>query len=235
MATESNNNTLASSMTDLMASLMVIFILLFVATLNNKRQEAQQKADAARSRVLTDMRKTLNLELEQYKKKDGKDKEDSFDVKNDDTDPLGLVIIVPEGLLNFAPGSDEIPSPGISFLGQIIPKMTNAICAENSKSEISSIVVEGHADKTGSDEINLPLSQRRSMSVVIESMKILQNNSNRPCFLKLVSATGRGSSDDKDQPDDARRRRVIFKIRVSSQEEKQVIQIFGSATPSPTP
>ena len=62
MAADSNSG-LSSSMTDLMTSLAVIFILLLVATMNNKQQEVRQ----SRENILAKLRETLNQELVEYK------------------------------------------------------------------------------------------------------------------------------------------------------------------------
>ncbi len=221
MATD-NNSGLSSSMTDLMTSLAVIFILLLVATMNNKQQEVRQ----SRENILAKLRETLNQELVEYK---------GLELKDDKDDPLSLIVVVPEGLLNFPVNKADIPDQGLVFLQRITPKLAETLCSGEFRQEVSSIVVEGHADKSGGDEINLPLSQQRSMSVVRETLGILgkadaQKTDNeqitRPCFLDLVSATGRGSvdpyRDDNGTEDSAKSRRVVFKIRVRSHEEKVV-------------
>jgi outer membrane protein OmpA-like peptidoglycan-associated protein len=96
---------------------------------------------------------------------------------------------------------------------------------------MESIVIEGHTDTTGKDEVNLPLSQARSMKVVQQSLQALAEQ-NRSCFLELLSATGRGSVDPiKDQSgrvDLNRSRRVIFKIRVRSLERRIITEVFGN-------
>ena len=142
--------------------------------------------------------------------------------------------MVPEGLLNFPLNKADIPDQGHLFLQRITPKLAETLCSSEFRPEVSSIVIEGHADKSGGDEINLPLSQQRSMSVVRESLGILgktdtqrsAGNETRPCFLDLVSATGRGSVDpyrnDDGTEDLAKSRRVVFKIRVRSHDEKIV-------------
>ena len=222
MATENSHSGLSGSMTDLMTSLAVIFILLLVATMNNKQQEVRQ----SRENILAKLRETLNQELVEYK---------GLELKNDKDDPLSLIVVVPEGLLNFPVNKADIPDQGLLFLQRITPKLAETLCSSEFRPEVSSIVIEGHADKSGGDEINLPLSQQRSMSVVRETLGILgktdaQKNPNdqstRPCFLDLVSATGRGSVDpyrnDDGTEDLAKSRRVVFKIRVRSHEEKVV-------------
>ncbi len=227
MAIENGSSGLASSLTDLMTSLMVIFILLLVATLNN----AQQEGETTRNAILKKLQERLSGEVNEYR-------EQGFEIKNDPKDPLGLIVIVPDGLLNFAINRADIPVAGIEFLQKIVPKMAATLCSEEFRREIESIVIEGHTDSTGSDERNLPLSQERSLRVVQESLRVLagtasgDGQSNRGCFLELLSATGRGSvepvRDQAGQEDFNRSRRVIFKIRIRSLERRIVTEVTGN-------
>src|SRR5262249_52403290 len=97
------------------------------------------------------------------------------------------------------------------------------------RDKIDSIVIEGHTDSSGGESINLPLSQERSMEVVKQSLQTLQvfdSSSNlKQCFLGFVSASGRGSANpilDRDgNEDQARSRRVIYRIRMRSIEQRQ--------------
>ncbi len=227
MAIENGSSSLASSLTDLMTSLMVIFILLLVATLNN----AQQEGETTRNAILKKLQERLSGEVNEYR-------EQGFEIKNDPKDPLGLIVIVPDGLLNFAINRADIPAAGVEFLQKIVPKMAVALCSEEFRREIESIVIEGHTDSTGSDERNLQLSQERSLGVVQKSLRVLDGTatgdgqSNRGCFLELLSATGRGSVEPiRDQAgleDFNRSRRVIFKIRVRSLERRIVTEVTGN-------
>lgn len=229
MAVEDSGAGLASSLTDLMTSLAVIFILLLVASLNN----AQQEGEATRNAILTELQK----ELQTFVAK-------GVEVKADPRDPLGLLVLVPEGLLEFALAKSEIPQKGQNFLKGFIPTLAAVACSDRFRTEINSIVVEGHTDSSGTDAFNLPLSQARSMAVVSESLKILGDtyeenaslSSLKPCFLEFLSASGRGSVDliydqagKEDQP---RSRRVVFKIRVRSLEQRHLREELESATPN---
>ena len=224
MAMENGNSALSSSITDLMTSLAVIFILLLVASLNN----AQQEGETTRNAILQKLLERLQAEVDEYKER-------GFEVKNDPKDPLGLIVVVPDGLLNFQVNRSEIPPAGVDFLQKIIPKMAATLCSEEFRSEMESIVIEGHTDSTGSDERNLPLSQERSLRVVQESLRILNAGSqDRSCFLELLSATGRGSVDrvlgQEGKEDLNRSRRVIFKIRVRSLERRIVREVIGDGS-----
>jgi|SRR5262245_4833732 len=227
MATENGNSALATSMTDLMTSLAVIFILLLVASLNN----AQQESENTRNTILQKLLERLQTEVDVYKGQ-------GFEIKNDPKDPLGLIVVVPDGLLNFAVNRSDIPPPGVEFLDKIVPKMASTLCSDEFRKEMESIVIEGHTDSTGSNELNLPLSQERSLRVVQESLRTLVAQPgetaprNQSCFLELLSATGRGSVEpmlDKNGREDFNRsRRVIFKIRVRSLERRIVTEVIGN-------
>jgi outer membrane protein OmpA-like peptidoglycan-associated protein len=136
-----------------------------------------------------------------------------------------------------------MPSGGIAFLRRFTPRLALTVCSDDFRKEISAIVIEGHADSSGTDAINLPLSQARSMTVVRESLNVLSKiisdpavpSTLRACFLTFLSASGRGSSEpilnaiggeDRD-----RSRRVEFKIRVRSLEQRQVQEASGNDTP----
>jgi len=228
MAEESGGTPLASSLTDLMTSLAVIFILLLVATLNN----AQQQGQDTRNAILVELQRELRTFVAK-----------GIEVKADPKDPLGLLVLVPEGLLEFELNDDRIPAKGIEFLTDFTPKLALTACSERFRNEINSIVVEGHTDSSGTDQLNLPLSQRRSMSVVQRSLEVLSQSNGtedfRSCFLGFLSASGRGSVDRIIAPsgieDRARSRRVVFKIRVRSLEQKSLREVLGSSMSEPSP
>jgi len=217
-ATRNSGDSLSSSLTDLMTSLMVIFILLLVATWHN----AAAKVENTRNLILD----KLSRDLQEFAQK-------GVSVEKDPADPLGLLVVVPAGLLNFIKDSSDLPDAGNDFLLQFTPRLAATACNDTYKKEISSIVVEGHTDTDGTDEINLPLSQRRALSVVQKTLDILGRGepTQKQCFLDFLSANGRGSKDwlkdANGKEDKPRSRRVVFKIRVRS-FEPQLIQITSS-------
>jgi len=262
MAADSEGTGLASSLTDLMTSLAVIFILLLVASHNNEQQEleAQQDDLASQQQVLARTQADLDearWELDKAKEKTGttrnqillalqealKDfRAEGVRAETDPRDPLGLLVIVPEDLLKFALNDDKMPSGGITFLRRFTPRLALTVCSDDFRKEISAIVIEGHADSSGTDAINLPLSQARSMTVVRESLNVLSKTISDPavpstlraCFLTFLSASGRGSSEPLlnaiGSEDRDRSRRVEFKIRVRSLEQRQMQEALGIDT-----
>ncbi|HXX24463.1 MAG TPA: hypothetical protein VEO19_15055 [Terriglobia bacterium] len=210
MAAEHEGSSLASSLTDLMTSLAVIFILLLVATLNNAKQEVE----GAKSEVLT----LLEQALKEFSKQ-------GVQVAADPKDPLGLLVLVPEDLLRFKQNDPELPVQGKQFLSGFMPKLVGIACQAGVREGISSIVVEGHASSEGTEQRNLLLSQQRSMSVIQEGLQVLGPDLHN-CFLQFVSAAGRGSAETirtGGAEDRERSRRVIFKIRVKSLEQRRFI------------
>ena len=242
---------LHSSMTDLMTSLAVIFVLLLVASHNNKEKQLnvrQEHLDDTRGRFETAQHALLQAQQHTYTTRQNMlvALHQALDVfatqgvraEADPRDPLGLLVLVPEGLLEFAVGRDTIPSGGIAFLRSFTPKLASTICSEAFRDELSTIVIEGHTDSSGSDAINLPLSQARSLAVVQESLTVLNPEPTlRTCFLTFLAASGRGSSepfrDAGGKEDRARSRRVVFKIRVRSLEQRQLQEALGQSMSPP--
>ena len=235
---------------ELMTSLAVIFILLLVASHNKKQQhlndshqqlnstraqfetaqqelqKAQQRTDTTRSNILLALQQSLEVFAAQGVHADA-----------DPRDPLSLLVLIPEGLLEFAVNRDTIPPGGLAFLRRFAPKLAETLCSETFRGEISTVVLEGHTDSSGSDAINFPLSQARSMAVAQESLSVLHPDpAIRACFRTVLSASGRGSSEPwigaDGREDKARSRRVVFKIRVRSLEQRQQYDVLSSGSPT---
>lgn len=257
MAADSEGTGLASSLTDLMTSLAVIFILLLVASHNNEQQEIDtikkdltiktqdtEDLQARLTRALHETDKTRKQILWSLQKELESFRAEGVQAKMDPSDPLGLLVIVPEELLRFAINEDKIPPGGVDFLRRFTPKLAKTVCSDSFREEISTIVIEGHTDSSGTPAINLPLSQRRSMTVVQESLNVLSKPSSDPglpamlleCYLHVLSASGRGSSelirDAAGHEVPGSSRRVEFKIRVRSLEQRQEQDAWG-IDPSP--
>jgi outer membrane protein OmpA-like peptidoglycan-associated protein len=214
------NSGLSNSFTDLMTSLAVIFILLLCASLNNVHQDSE----AMRNSVLNELQKSL------------KDFEASgIMIKSEPKDPLSLLVLVPEDLLAFSLDKSDISPKGGSFLRSFIPRLAHTVCSPRFANEINSVVVEGHTDSSGTTRHNLDLSQKRSLSVVRASLDILDDRGQgreQSTFLQLLSASGRGSADiitgPTGQEDAPSSRRVVFKIRIRSLEQKELQETLSS-------
>lgn len=194
----------SSSLTDMMTSLMVIFILLLVNYLKEETDKAGQIIDKTKE-IKAELEESLQVKFPDIK------------VKQDEKDPFTLVIVVPKERLRFKLNDYSLHAEDVLFLDAFIPSFLPILCSEGFEPYLSSVVVEGHADQSGSDELNLKLSQNRAFEVMQYTVQHAEED--QGCFLALSSASGRGESEPvmiDGKPDDALSRRVEFKVRVKS-------------------
>jgi outer membrane protein OmpA-like peptidoglycan-associated protein len=204
---------MAASFTDLMASLMVIFILLFVAYSNNV---SRSKGSATQS-VLEALKKGL-----------AGAGMDASRVERDPRDRYAIVVVMPDSLL-FERGSYDVLDAGRRYIDRFAPTFAHILCGEP-RGLIETVVVQGHTDTTfvgwGNGDgtplaergraFNLELSQNRSLAVVKTCLESLRDSPDRPTFLRLLSASGRGQEEPLPgySGDAPQQRRVAFKVRV---------------------
>ncbi|WP_439643605.1 OmpA/MotB family protein [Gemmatimonas sp.] len=204
-----NGHGAGAAFTDLMASLLVVFVLLFVVALNKRVGTQDQQ--------LEDLIRALRGDLQSAGL-------DAASVTRDSRDKNAVVVVFPDSLL-FDVGSEAMRPEGVRIVSAATPRIARVLCSDSLERRIETVVVEGHTDarvpKGESPEegraSNLRLSQRRSMNVVTQSMVALAQSRDRDCYLTLVSATGRGRENLLPAPVDsldARQRRVILKIRL---------------------
>jgi outer membrane protein OmpA-like peptidoglycan-associated protein len=201
--------------TDLMTSLAVVFILLFAAQITKTSSAAQSELQDNKEDVQTALRdhiQRLGLSLD-----------------SDPRDPLALLIVVPENRLTFEFGKSMLSSTADQFLAEALPFYVGALCGPL-RDKIDSLAIEGHTDDHGSDAFNLKLSQERSLAVMVKGLEVIQTKEPAAyqCFQEITSATGRGRQDLLyDTPDMVNReqsRRVIFKIRLRSAEQRHLVE-----------
>jgi flagellar motor protein MotB len=211
MRARERQDHLSSSFTDLMSSLVVIFILLFLAFVHE--QEGRQ--ESVKDKLLAELQQQL--------------KEANLDRENIKKDGDAVVIIVPEGLMNFETGKSDLKDGGKDFLRRYIPPISRLLVGDF-HDDIDSLIVEGYTDRQrapGASEeqgeaYNLKLSQERSMKVVEEALHDLEGTDRIPerqFFLDRLSASGRGEQMAIQQggsENNPQFRRVIFRIRVRS-------------------
>ena len=206
MDEQSNADHLSSSLTDLMTSLMVIFILLLLVFLHRTAGQNKALTDTLLQRLQIDL-------VPQGFSRDN--------IQLDKKDRNAILVIVPDNLMNFEIGKSNLKPEGEDFLRTRIPKLAEVLCGVDYRASIESVVVEGHTDAhpyrgaspEESQNLNLKLSQDRSMEVVKSALAFLVDHPNeRGCFLEKLSASGRGEQDLEATDEDSRR--VIFKIRV---------------------
>lgn len=217
----SNGGATGSSLTDVMASLMAIFVLLFVAAQNNRGAGMK----TARDVIIQQLRGELV--------KAGIDQAAVDSVPND----LSTVIIVLPDSVLFERGKSQMADAGRQVVRSATPLLAGVLCANNVKNLVDQLVVEGHTDNTipwamppqEGRRYNLELSQRRSMDFVSTSTRALEGYPLLECYLGLVSATGRGQENPLPNiaANAALQRRVVLRIRLRTNARSSTMMIGG--------
>ncbi|MFL6451761.1 MAG: flagellar motor protein MotB [Bryobacteraceae bacterium] len=214
MDESSSPDHLSSSLTDLMTSLMVIFILLLLVFV--QRTGAKDTAEA--TRLLQELRKELRPGAT-----------DSPELKQEQN---RILLIAPERLMSFEPGKWALSERGKKFLDQKLPSIARTLYAKEFQTAIESIVVEGHSDLQAfrgyepaeSRNRNLELSQKRAMEVVRTALDDLRISpkEEQDWFVSKLSSSGRGQQDCQAADGQDECRKVIFVIRVRAFDAKSL-------------
>ncbi|MHA1465735.1 MAG: OmpA family protein [Candidatus Heimdallarchaeaceae archaeon] len=194
--TISDENPFWISFSDLMAGLLLVFILLLSVALLAIQEKAEERLDIKQEIIL--------LLLKEF--------QDKYPVEiNTETG----TITVSEGIL-FDFNKFELKNEGKAFLKEFIPKYSE-ILFDNPKirQEIASVIVEGHTDRVGSYNVNMEFSLQRALSVV----KYIFSNGFEDFEYKYVlrkklTANGRSFMDYKENLISSKSRRVEFKFRL---------------------
>lgn len=205
---------LESSLTDLMTSLAVIFILLMVAMINNVGQSGKSDIENIRNEL-----------LDKYK----------IDCKPVVDDPLACTITFSDKEFMFNFGDDRILIQGedSNKLKDKLLRIMETLTKPEWEKNINGVFIDGYTDKQGDDEINLELSQRRSLAVG----QFLLNNvyANNPKYkealLEWLYLNGRGEQNQKSTDEESRRVELTIRVKSFSQRTKQEIQ--SASNPSP--
>jgi outer membrane protein OmpA-like peptidoglycan-associated protein len=206
------------SITDLMTSIAVVFVLLFLFFADAQREKSEE------TRVTVDeLFKELQDEFGKL----------NMDLSSRSGDPLTLEVELPEvkgESLNFMQGSAELLPHAKELLDRVIPKLVGILCSNKFQDRIDSVVIEGHSSTEGKERRNVELSALRATSVLLYALDATEDERERRCFEAFVAASGRGAWHPKRKDGVAEEeldRRVVFRIRVKSLEQRE-----GLASPT---
>lgn len=216
-----------SSMTDLMISLVLIFMLMLASVMlkiKNNNDAETAKSGQTRQELITELTDILSAR--------------NIVVTEDKNDPLALVIVVGENAntLKFEQGQFSLDERDKQFLKQLIPNIMNVLYKETFRNSIDTIRIEGYTNDDGNDWNNLELSQKRALSVLTYSLSseikmsnnIEENKLIKQFIIDKASINGRGEIDKYLIKDSAGKvnkqlsRRVEIKIKIKSQEERRL-------------
>ena len=186
-----SGNDYWQSYSDMMAALLLMFVLIMALTLlqslrtfeeKNADLEKQQITIEAQQKELDKQREILEaqeLNLEEVKGELGEltkmvgVKTEIIEALKEEFKGSALTVNVDEqtGAITFDTGifftvdSAAIRQEGAAFLNSFVPQYLSVLLSEEYRDLIAEIIVEGHTDLDGSYMYNLDLSQRRAFAV----------------------------------------------------------------------
>lgn len=218
---EESQNPFALSIGDLMAALLLIFILLLASTLLRLQDEYENQTRIAESyaAIKEDLYNELMLEFE-----------DDLEQWNASIDSKELIFRFkdPDALFEF--GQSEIKPEFEFILNDFFPRYVAILFRPEFRENIEEIRIEGHTDSRGSYYYNMELSQHRTRSVLNYVLEqTLPEDYDKTWIQMNLTANGLSFSKPIDHSDTelgrSLNRRVEFRIRTNA--EKQIEEILS--------
>lgn len=233
------------SYSDVMAALLLTFILILAGTLLETRRTYEEKQDELnkKEQIIVEQKKQIDKiigvreQLIIALKKEFSNKNIGVSVDQN----TGAITF--ESRLLFAYDKAVLQKHGKRELDKFLPSYLSVILSEEFSQYIAEIIVEGHTDSTGEYMYNLRLSQSRAFAVAsycLTNKKKLLTQTQQKQLRSLMTANGRSCSNLKYKykydwygtehvvEDKEASRRVEIKFRLREEEMmKQVTNILG--------
>ena len=214
--TKYSDNSYWKSYSDMMAALLLMFILIMTLALAKADENNQLiKKQEAEIEMLLGIKPKIVQEL--------KEELSEFEVSIDEN--TGDIEFKSDILFDY--NQDILKSEGTAFLARFMPKYLSVILSDKYLPHIAEIIVEGHTDTEGGYTFNLQLSQERALSVatfiVGEGSKFVSGE-NIDYLRKIITVTGKSythpiyTDNSHTQIDAAKSRRVELKFRLKDDE-----------------
>ena len=231
---ESEEVTYWLSYSDMMAALLLVFVLIISFTMlqAKKQYEDKEKELQDQRAQLAEQQQIMESQQEKLDKVIGvrsdlaaalRQEFDGSDLKVS-VDPSTGAITLDSSIL-FDVDRYDIKQSGQEFLQDFLPRYVGVLLKPEFKEYISEIIIEGHTDTNGDYMHNLELSQQRALSVarlcVMDNSTVL-SASELEEVRPILTANGRSYSDPvydaNGSVDMAASRRVEFKFRLTDEE-----------------
>ncbi len=214
---EESSVSYTASVADLMAGMLMIFILLFVFVILTSNREIKKKEDIISSFTVVKS-KIIDKVIYAFK-------ENNIAI---DIDMDTGSIKIDEKLL-FANNDYKLKPEGKEYLKKFIPVYVKILVLDKSvRDEVSQVIIEGHTDDVGSYIFNMELSQKRSFEVLRYIYSEMGDFAGKTEFEKYVTANGKSKVNliyDKDgKVDRDKSRRVEIKFKLKEEETLKKIQ-----------
>ena len=226
--TLTDENPFSLSLGDLMAGLLLIFVLLLSFVMLDLMEKEKHQLEIAetyeslREDLYIDLKREFEKDLVKWKAVLDKDK---------------LSVRFREPKVLFAQGKAEVQLAFKEILDDFFPRYIRILKRPKYVNDIAEIRIEGHTSSEWSEEVspeeayilNMELSQNRTRSVLQYVLQIPEISGNGNWLKQYLTANGLSSSKLIDNPDGTQNseesRRVEFRVRTNA--EKQLDKIIG--------
>ena len=240
------------SYSDMMASLLMVFILIVaisIVSLNQYRARlAEQNEELlARQELLEKQNEEfLKLKVELEAKQGEIDriigiKQEIIEALNEEFGKQDITIdidqqtgaIVFDSSILYDRSAYKLKSDGRKFLDRFLPIYIGVLFGDDFREDIAEIIIEGHTDSSGSYESNLKLSQERALQVALYCLNMPSlTSAQKQKLQQILTAKGRSYADliyDENGVEDAEAsRRVEFKFSLRDsdmiEEMKRILE-----------